>query len=74
MHTQQLDYIKQEILLQDKEVVSDLQKMDVLIDEYANNQGFLNKLLEIKKTYSNIRRVRRDGSCFYRSILFKIFE
>lgn len=31
-------------------------------------------LQAISFEYSEIRRVRRDGSCFYRSLLFSIFE
>ena len=28
----------------------------------------------LKKRYASVRRVRRDGNCFYRSFLFQLFE
>lgn len=42
--------------------------------EFKNNEPFLRKINNIKKTFPNYRKVRRDGSCFYRSYLFGIFE
>jgi len=29
---------------------------------------------ELYKRYTHVRRLRRDGNCFYRAFLFQIFE
>ena len=46
----------------------------ILIDEYNSNQEYLNSIINITKKYKYIRKVRRDGNCFYRSFIFRLFE
>ena len=41
---------------------------------YADNPKFLYKLRTGSSVYSHVRRVRGDGNCFYRSLLFSILE
>ena len=41
---------------------------------YADNPKFLQKLRSGASAYSHVRRVRGDGNCFYRSILFSFLE
>jgi len=45
-----------------------------LENEFQNSPIFLKKIQNLKEIYPSYRRVRRDGSCFYRSYLFQIFE
>lgn len=42
--------------------------------QYADNPKFLYKLQTGASVYSFVRRVRGDGNCFYRSLLFSVLE
>ena len=53
--------------------ISDLQDIAVIKSEYENNK-FEKCFDELSKRYKNIRRLRRDGNCFYRAFLFQLFE
>jgi len=53
--------------------ISDLQDLSVLKEEYKENK-FENCFDVLYSRYKNVRRMRRDGSCFYRSFLFQLFE
>ena len=46
----------------------------ILINEYSSNEEYLNSIKNITKKYKYIRKVRRDGNCFYRSFIFRLFE
>jgi hypothetical protein len=54
-------------------LVSD--KMDIvyLIAEFKDSQ-FEKSVEEVVQKYKFIRTVRRDGNCFYRSFMFRLFE
>jgi hypothetical protein len=54
-------------------LVSDKMGSDYLITEFKDSQ-FVNSINEIAKKYKFIRTVRRDGNCFYRSFMFRLFE
>jgi len=54
--------------------ISPIHSVAVLEEEMKNSAKFLKKVRELKKTYSHYRAVRRDGSCFYRALFFKVFE
>lgn len=41
--------------------------------EYENNK-FEKCFTDLAQRYSQIRRLRRDGNCFYRAFLFQLFE
>ncbi|KAL4491901.1 hypothetical protein ABPG72_006156 [Tetrahymena utriculariae] len=73
LYKQQLEFIKKEAE-GDSPLIGDLQTLDALEKEFENNMAFLQKIFILKDTYPQVRRVRRDGSCFYRSYLFQIFE
>ena len=53
--------------------VGDLQKLNVLKIEYKANK-FEQCFDVLHKDYKFVRRMRRDGSCFYRSFLYQLFE
>jgi ubiquitin thioesterase protein OTUB1 len=43
--------------------------------EYANgSQVFLDKISSLQGTYSNMRRTRGDGNCFFRSFIYRYLE
>ena len=45
-----------------------------LVDEYKSNEEYSKSVQNIAQKYKYIRKVRRDGNCFYRSFIFRIFE
>jgi hypothetical protein len=54
-------------------LVSDKLDIHYLLEEFKDSQ-FEKSVLEITQKYKNIRTVRRDGNCFYRSFMFRLFE
>lgn len=50
--------------------VGPLEGMNGLKTEYGTNQNFLRKIQDLEAKYDGFRRVRGDGSCFYRSYFF----
>ncbi|CAD8194286.1 unnamed protein product [Paramecium pentaurelia] len=73
-HIKQLDKIKNQIEAQDQFIITQPIEPQILESEYLENQGFLKKVNKISQSYPFFRRMRRDGSCFYRAVLFRIFE
>lgn len=55
-------------------LISEDFKIDVLIEEYKDNEEYSKSIENITKKYKYIRKVRRDGNCFYRSFIFRLFE
>jgi len=53
--------------------ISDLLDLGVLKQEYASNK-FENCFDVLYAKYKRVRRLRRDGNCFYRAYLFQLFE
>lgn len=53
--------------------ISDLTDLGVLKEEYRENK-FENCFDMLYTRYKHVRRLRRDGNCFYRAFLFQIFE
>ena len=53
--------------------VSDLMDLATLKEEYAHNK-FENCFDVLYAKYKRVRRLRRDGNCFYRAFLFQLFE
>lgn len=53
--------------------ISDLIDLGVLKEEYKDNK-FENCFDTLYTRYKRVRRLRRDGNCFYRAFLFQIFE
>ena len=54
--------------------ISELTAIDIVKAEYRDNFKFEESFLELQKRYSRVRRLRRDGNCFYRAFLFQVFE
>ena len=45
-----------------------------LTEEYKLNEEYLKSIENISKKYKTYRKVRRDGNCFYRSFIYRLFE
>ena len=45
-----------------------------LIEEYKSNEEYSKSVENISKKYKSIRKIRRDGNCFYRGFIFRLFE
>lgn len=54
-------------------LVSDKMNINFLVEEFKNSI-FEKAVNDVIKKYSQIRTVRRDGNCFYRSFIFRLFE
>ena len=59
---------------QQQPFISDFTDTDILKAEYSDNFKFGDCFEELKKRYKHVRRLRRDGNCFYRAYLFQVFE
>ena len=55
-------------------LISEDYNINVLIDDYHLNQEYLTSIKNISKKYKYIRKVIRDGNCFYRAFIFRLFE
>ena len=65
--------LRQEIELSTP-LVSEELSINILLDDYKTNQEYSNSIKQITEKYKHIRKVRRDGNCFYRSFIYRIFE
>jgi len=64
--------IRQEVEM-NSPLVSELLESSHLLKEYKSTI-FESSILNVMKLYKNIRTIRRDGNCFYRSYIFRLFE
>ena len=55
-------------------LISEKLPIQVLLDDYKFNEEYSNSVKIITEKYKYIRKVRRDGNCFYRSFLYRLFE
>lgn len=56
-------------------LVSTVQPMETLMNEYSSNPNFLRKMEWLKKQgWLGVRRTKGDGDCFYRSFAFAWVE
>ncbi|VDL60779.1 unnamed protein product [Hymenolepis diminuta] len=55
-------------------LVGEPEPISVLAEDFSDHSIYLEKLEQIKKKYSKIRRLRRDGNCFYRGFGFAYLE
>ncbi|XP_034632304.1 ubiquitin thioesterase OTUB1 isoform X2 [Trachemys scripta elegans] len=70
----QQDRIQQEIAVQNP-LVSDRLELSVLYKEYAEDDHiYQQKIKDLLKKYSYIRKTRPDGNCFYRAFGFSHLE
>jgi hypothetical protein len=65
--------IRQDII-QNTPLVSEILDISSLIDEYIENDQYIASVKEIADKYRFIRKIRRDGNCFYRGFVYRIFE
>jgi ubiquitin thioesterase protein OTUB1 len=54
-------------------LISELKPINELYQEFQNSE-FMNIIPLITNKYSNIRLIRRDGNCFYRCFIYRLFE
>ena len=55
-------------------LISEQLPIDSLLNDYKNNMEYSNSVKQITNKYKYIRKVRRDGNCFYRSYIYRLFE
>ena len=55
-------------------LISDELPISNLTEEYKSNEEYLQSIENISKKYKTYRKVRRDGNCFYRSFIYRLFE
>lgn len=55
-------------------LISEQIPLSFLEEEFKNHFVFLQKIDIVKKDFPLYRKLRRDGSCFYRALIFGIFE
>ena len=65
--------IRQEIE-QTTPLISEKLNIQILLDDYKSNEEYSNSIKIITEKYKYIRKVRRDGNCFYRSFIYCLFE
>ena len=46
----------------------------MLLKDYEENLEYANSVKIITEKYKYIRKVRRDGNCFYRAYIYRLFE
>ena len=54
-------------------LISELKPINELYQEFQNSE-FMKIIPLITNKYSNIRLIRRDGNCFYRCFIYRLFE
>ena len=55
-------------------LISEKLNIQLLLDDYKYNEEYSNSIKLITEKYKYIRKVRRDGNCFYRSYIYLLFE
>ena len=55
-------------------LISEELDIKVLLKDYEENLEYANSVRIITEKYKYIRKVRRDGNCFYRAYIYRLFE
>ena len=55
-------------------LISDELDIKILLKDYEDNLEYANSVKIITEKYKYIRKVRRDGNCFYRAFIYRLFE
>ena len=55
-------------------LISEELSINKLMEEYKSNEEYLKSIENISKKYKTYKKVRRDGNCFYRSFIYRLFE
>jgi len=61
-------------IAENSKLVTSLEDFSNLQNSFSNDPVYSDKLKQITKSYSNVRRTRPDGNCFFRSWGFRLFE
>lgn len=69
-HEAQMSVIEAEVM--NRPLIAPVEPLVNLLPEYSNNQQFTQNIQIAARSYPNFRRVRGDGSCFYRAYLFGV--
>ena len=70
----EIENIIREDIEKNTPLISDILPITLLIDEFINNQQYIDSVKQIANKYQSIRKIRRDGNCFYRGFIYRIFE
>ncbi len=73
MSIEYVNSIRQEIELTTPLISNEL-PISELLEEYKSNKEYSSSVKDVVNKYKYIRKVRRDGNCFYRSFIYRIFE
>ena len=65
--------LRQEIEL-NTPLISEQLPINILLNDYKNNAEYSKSIKTVTNKYKYIRKVRRDGNCFYRSFIYRLFE
>lgn len=57
-----------------KDYFGPLMTIQSLTNEFKYNQDMIEKVMTLEKTYEYYRKIRGDGNCYYRCIMFGLFE
>ena len=55
-------------------LISELLDIKILLKDYEENLEYANSVKIITEKYKYIRKVSRDGNCFYRAYIYRLFE
>ena len=55
-------------------LISEKLDIQILLKDYEDNLEYANSVKIITEKYNYIRKVRRDGNCFYRAFIYRLFE
>lgn len=55
-------------------LIGDLEDLSTVQKEFQKDPVYLAKVMNLASKYSNIRRTRPDGNCFFRAVAFAYFE
>ena len=55
-------------------LISESLDISTLVNDYQNNLEYKNSVEAIANKYPAFRKIRRDGNCFYRGYIYRIFE
>jgi len=71
---EQMQAIREQIA-REEPYISEKQALENLAEEIKNsNPTQYQQLQHVQRVYPYLRRVRRDGDCFYRAFLLGLFE
>ena len=59
---------------QNSPLISKKLDINILLDDYKDNIEYLPSVNEITEKYKYIKKIRRDGNCFHRGFIYRLFE